>query len=120
MRSRYSAHVLRRGDYLHATWSPDTRPAQIGTGIETGIETRIETSNEVTWLGLKIKRVELGGPTDDTGLVEFVARFKTAGRGHRMHELSRFTRHRGNWVYLDGEQIPPTTPSKKKRGATRR
>ena len=39
---------------------------------------------------------------DNEGVVEFVARFKIAGRGHRLHEISRFEKVDGRWLYLDG------------------
>ncbi|MBP9654883.1 MAG: hypothetical protein KBE19_10895, partial [Rhodocyclaceae bacterium] len=40
---------------------------------------------------------------DDRATVEFVARYRIAGRGHRLHELSRFVREEGRWFYVDGE-----------------
>ena len=35
--------------------------------------------------------------------VEFVARSKTGGRAHRLHECSRFEKEGGRWNYVDGE-----------------
>ena len=90
MRSRYSAFVLCDEAYLVKTWHPDTRPAEIET---TGVQ----------WLGLKVVRVEDGGAGDDRGTVEFVARYKVGGRGHRLHEVSRFARVDGQWYYVDGD-----------------
>jgi len=43
-----------------------------------------------------------GGADGDEGTVEFIARYKIAGRGYRLHEVSRFIRRDGLWVYLDG------------------
>ena len=34
--------------------------------------------------------------------MEFVARCRVGGRGHRLHETSRFVREAGQWLYLDG------------------
>jgi SEC-C motif-containing protein len=90
MRSRYTAFVLKDKVYLKKTWHPDTCP------------TRIELNDNTHWLELKIKSTQAGEVNDDTGTVEFVARFKIAGRGHRLHELSRFTRCNGQWCYVDG------------------
>ncbi|MCW8963445.1 MAG: YchJ family protein [Gammaproteobacteria bacterium] len=90
MRSRYSAFVLMDEAYLRKTWHPDTCPD------------RIELDDDTRWLGLKIKSTQTGGESDDEGLVEFVARYKIASRGHRLHEVSRFIRRDGLWVYLDG------------------
>jgi len=35
--------------------------------------------------------------------VEFVARYKLNGRAFRLHEVSRFARVDGRWLYVDGE-----------------
>jgi SEC-C motif-containing protein len=91
MRSRYCAFVVGDVDYLLASWHPDHRPAQL------------TLNPEQKWLGLKIKATEAGDPEADRGEVEFVARYKIGGRGHRLHERSRFARMDGRWVYLDGQ-----------------
>jgi SEC-C motif-containing protein len=58
---------------------------------------------EVVWSGLRILRVEGGGPDDDTGIVEFVARNTGPhGRGE-LHEVSRFAKRAGRWFYVDGD-----------------
>lgn len=95
MRSRYSAYARRETDYLRATWHPTTRPA------------RLDLKDPVTWLGLRIVAREAGGAEDVTGVVEFIARYKTGGKGHRLHERSRFSRHGGHWVYFGVEPSPP-------------
>ena len=91
MRSRYCAHVLGNVRYLLDTWHPRTRPAQIP----------IESTRR--WLGLDVKDVQAGEAGDIHGSVEFVARFKIAGRAHRLHELSQFKFDNGRWFYVDGE-----------------
>ena len=90
MRSRYTAYVLRDESYLRKTWHPDTCPVFI------------DLDSETHWLGLKIKMTQAGGENDEQGLVEFVARYKVAGRGHRLHESSRFIRCDRRWLYVDG------------------
>ena len=89
MRSRYSAFV--RGDvaYLLSTWHASTRPATLA--LEAGAK----------WLGLEIRRHHISG--QDRAEVEFVARFRVAGRAVRQHELSRFVREDGRWFYVDGD-----------------
>lgn len=89
MRSRYSAFVLDRLDYLLASWHPDTRPASIEPN-EPGLR----------WLGLEVKRHQRQDA--DHATVEFVARSKLGGRAHRLHEVSRFERIDGRWYYRDG------------------
>ena len=91
MRSRYSAFVLNNESYLRFSWHPDTCPKNIHLHEET------------KWLGLSIKSTENGQEMDNTGCVVFVARYKNNGKAVRLHENSRFTRHEGRWVYLDGE-----------------
>ena len=90
MRSRYVAHVLDRADYLLRTWHPATRPATIDREGEL-----------MHWLGLKVVRVAAGGSEDARGIVEFVARYKIAGRAQRLHEISRFVWEDGQWFYWD-------------------
>jgi SEC-C motif-containing protein len=34
--------------------------------------------------------------------MEFVARYKVGGRAQRLHEISRFVREAGQWLYVDG------------------
>ena len=90
MRSRYSAYVLKLATYLLATWHPSTRPSELDLAAD-----------DSKWLGLDVKRHEV--QDDDRAMVEFVARYRIAGRGHRLHELSRFVREDGRWFYVDGD-----------------
>jgi SEC-C motif-containing protein len=94
MRSRYCAYVLGREDYLLRTWHVSTRPARL----------ELDELNRGRWLGLKVLHSETG---DAEAFVEFVARYKLAGRAARMHERSRFLREDGQWYYVNGEQQPP-------------
>lgn len=89
MRSRYSAYVLRNESYLLQTWHASTRPQPPLT--EEGVK----------WLGLEVRRHQRQAQ-DERATVEFVARYRSAGRGHRIHELSNFVREQGRWWYLDG------------------
>ena len=90
MRSRYSAFVLGQSDYLLATWHPSTRPA----GLEP-------LPPGLRWLGLEVRRHHSADEAHAT--VEFVARSKLGGRAERLHEISRFVRENGRWMYLGGE-----------------
>ncbi|MEO7241806.1 MAG: YchJ family metal-binding protein [Variovorax sp.] len=92
MRSRYSAFVEQRVDYLLATWHPSTRPAQLT--LEEGVR----------WLGLEVRSRSM--QDGEHGEVEFVARQRDAsGRASRLHERSRFVREgesdeTARWFYL--------------------
>lgn len=90
MRSRYSAFVLERGDYLQATWHASKRPSKIS--FDSGVK----------WLGLEVRDFKR---IDDTHAeVEFVARQRDqSGRAVRLHERSRFVREAGRWYYVDGD-----------------
>lgn len=90
MRSRYTAYVLGRTEYLLATWHPRTRPGELT--LETGAK----------WLGLEVREHrELDAAHAE---VEFVARWRAAGRAVRLHERSRFERLAdGHWYYVDGD-----------------
>ena len=89
MRSRYSAFVLGRTDYLAATWHASTRPADVAVDPGT------------MWLGLEVRQHTVQDA--DHTEVEFVARYRVAGRGARIHERSRFVREGGRWFYVDGD-----------------
>lgn len=93
MRSRYCGFVSCDEAYLLKTWHPDTRP------------TRVRFDEKQRWLGLSIRSLEAGTQNDHTGTVEFVARYKVDGKGHRLHETSRFEKIDGSWYYLDGEHL---------------
>lgn len=92
MRSRYSAYVLSLRDYLADTWHPSTRP----------IPFELDDTPGLRWLGLDVKRhVDAG---DGTAVVEFIARYKVGGApAVRLHEVSRFERVDGRWLYVDGD-----------------
>ena len=88
MRSRYSAFVLERADYLLATWHSSTRPASLD--FDAGAK----------WLGLEVREHKTTGA--DTAEVELVARYRLDGRAVRLHERSRFVHEDGRWFYVDG------------------
>lgn len=92
MRSRYTAFVLERADYLLATWHASRRPP--GIEFDPGVK----------WLGLDVRQHR---PLDDSHAeVEFVARQKSPGSpAVRLHERSRFVREAGRWYYVDGDQL---------------
>jgi len=95
MRSRYSAYALAQGrgtaapallEYLMNTWHPSTAPAELELG-------------PMNWTGLEVLHRQQSG---DAAVVEFVAHHKVNGRAARLHEVSRFVREAGAWLYVDG------------------
>lgn len=87
MRSRYSAFVRHDETYLLETWQVGTRPAEV------------IFDPEIHWTGLTIQRRHAGGMLDQTGTVEFVARYRAGGRDGEQAEHSRFVREDGRWLY---------------------
>lgn len=90
MRARYSAYALGRMDFLKTTWHPKTCPFDLGAADPKPRQ----------WLGLEVR--DHSCQDDQSAMVEFVARYRIAGRAYRLHERSRFVRHEAHWVYLDG------------------
>ena len=92
MRSRYTAFVQGRADYLLATWHPSHRPASL------------DFDAAAQWLGLEVRGHWVKDA--DHAEVEFVARHRLGGRAVRLHERSRFVREGGRWYYVDGDMLP--------------
>lgn len=90
MRARYSAYVRHDRAFLLASWHPDTCPDAL------------EFDPSIEWLGLEIIDTEAGGALDNTGIVEFRARFSRGDEHLELHERSSFERVNGRWVYIDG------------------
>lgn len=84
MRSRYAAHVVGDGNHLFRTWHPRTRPDDT------------DPDPRVRWTGLEVLAASEDG---DRAVVEFRAHHE----GGVMHEVSRFERRAGRWVYVDGD-----------------
>jgi SEC-C motif domain protein len=103
MRSRYSAYVRGDVDYLEHSLAPEARE-------QFDRSAAAATATSVRWMGLTIRSVRDGGPADETGTVEFVVRFSEGGKKGAHHELSRFRREAGRWVYVDGTIDPVPAP----------
>jgi SEC-C motif-containing protein len=98
MRSRYSAYATGAIDYIHDTLAPEAR-----VGFDRDASAR--WSREAEWLGLEIRRTEAGGPDDQRGIVEFVARYRLDHKDVDHHEVATFRKEEGRWFFADGE--PP-------------
>lgn len=99
MRSRYAAFAQANIAHLAATLAPealsDFDPVETETWIKDG-----------QWQGLEVRSTAAGGPEDETGTVEFVARYKFRGKQFAHHELASFRRVEGRWAYVDGVTDP--------------
>jgi SEC-C motif-containing protein len=94
MRSRYSAYVLGRVEYLLDT----TLPAQ-KEGLDR--EAIAQWSAQSTWLGLDVESAELIGGQPEHAFVTFTARWHDAEGEHRHRERSAFVQHEGRWFFID-------------------
>ena len=88
MKSRYSAFVKKRADYLLSTWHETTRPKEL------------TLDDTIKWLGLEIVSFDDG---EQEAVVEFIARGKISGRAFKQVEKSRFVKEDGRWFYVDGD-----------------
>lgn len=100
MRSRYSAYVLGRVDYLQAT----TLPAQQAALDLEGIR---RWSLNSTWLGLEVNDSVVLGGKPEHALVTFTARWHDQSGEHAHQERSAFVQSSGKWYFID-----PTVPLK--------
>lgn len=101
MRSRYTAYVEHAVDYI------------IGTCIHRGKDdidrkSTSDWSEQSTWLGLNIISVENGGANDTKGTVEFEASYERDGLKEVHHEVAKFIKDKGEWLYEEGRVTPKT------------
>ncbi|OEG72240.1 hypothetical protein BEL05_16160 [Shewanella colwelliana] len=101
MRSRYSAFVLRRHDYLIATHHPDFL-----NGLTRAI---LDSDNQTRWHGLQIINAKKNG---QTGLVTFQAWYLENGKLDAIHEVSQFKWVNGKWLYTEGQQFNAILPKR--------
>lgn len=102
MRARYSAFVEKKLGFIRESLAQSARAGH----DEEGIRKWAEGSE---WLGLKILSTEGGGEGDETGVVEFVARYRAEGRIVAHQERAEFLRENGNWVFVDSAEPRPAT-----------
>jgi SEC-C motif-containing protein len=89
MRSRYSAFVLGKAQYLLDTWHETTRPEEL------------ELDAGMRWLGLEIHQTRAGGSDATRGVVDFEAHYAQSNGQDSQREVSSFVREKGAWFYVD-------------------
>ncbi|WP_166265580.1 YchJ family protein [Marinobacter caseinilyticus] len=87
MRSRFSAFVLGKADYLRQTWHTSTRP------------TSLNLDDSPRWQSLSVLSASQHG---DQGTVHFRAVYKDQADWGYLEEASEFIREFGVWYYLAG------------------
>jgi len=97
MRSRYTAYTRANIEYIKETMAPESRKSFDATTTQQWAEGS-------KWKGLKILDTKRGGPSDMTGMVEFIATYEKEGVGIDHHETSQFRKTKeGQWLFVDGE-----------------
>ncbi len=99
MRSRYTAYVKSKVDYI------------VSTCVETegiDLDSTRKWSEKSNWLGLKIHRTAKGGVDDTAGEVEFSATYVLDGLREEHREIAKFEKKDGRWLYSEGEVVPQT------------
>jgi SEC-C motif-containing protein len=98
MRSRYSAFVNAKTDYIFETTHPEHR-------ADYDHKTTQEWAEHAVWEGLKVVGAKAGGPKDEAGEVEFIVNYVEGGLRHFHHELGAFKRFEGKWYFVDGAAV---------------
>lgn len=98
MRSRYSAFVHLKDEYLRDTHWPSKRS-------EEDPQAFLKTFRQFQWLGLEILETVRGQSQDEDGVVEFVASYHAKGPGE-IRERSHFVKDGNRWYYVEGLTEP--------------
>jgi SEC-C motif-containing protein len=98
MRARYSAYVGAQMDFIFETTHPDHRQGYDHEGTK-------EWAESSEWLGLEIVTTKQGGLKDDTGEVEFIARFREKGALREHHENAQFQKDGEGWYFTEGSMV---------------
>lgn len=92
MRSRYTAYVLQKKQYLLQTWHTKTKPSALNF-----------ENHPVTWLGLEVIDSTTDKDTETSGTVNFLTRYVANGLVCNLQENSRFIKEDDRWYYVNGE-----------------
>lgn len=104
MRARYTAFVTKQiGDFLKDTLVAEKQDQFDLREVEM-------SAREAEGQGFELRAIEGGDEGDETGTVEYVARFRIHGQVQAHHELASFQRQDGRWLYVDGQVNPRQAP----------
>ena len=109
MRARYAAHEKVEVDFIFNSTHPDYRKDYDHKGTKTWAENS-------EWFGLEIIETSQGGPKDDQGEVEFIAKFRDKDGRRSHHERGHFKRKRGKWLFTEGAMVKSKPVSVQKTG----
>lgn len=94
MRSRYTAYVRLKLNYIAATMKG---PA----ANHLNAEEALQWASQLTWLGLEVLSTQAKG---NLGWVEFKAYYEERGEKCCLHERSQFRLEERRWYYIDGHR----------------
>ena len=97
MRARYSAFAKTLVGYIVRTVHPKSRKEVDEADVKNW-------SERSEWLNMEVVATDKGGPEDSEGTVEFIAKYKDAGKLQVYHEIGTFTRENDEWFFVDGER----------------
>jgi len=99
MKSRYCAYAVGDSRYIIKTTHPDN--PDYTDDIKSWEESILNFSRQTYFLGLKIIDFTEG---EEEAFVTFIAHLSSGD----LKEKSRFLKHNGQWMYMDGEFNTPS------------
>ena len=98
MRSRYTAYSQANIGYIVKTMR-----GEAANGFNAAKSQA--WASQASWNGLTVKATKQGNVDDDTGWVEFIARYEDNNGKHFIYEHSEFKKIDGHWYYAAGEYL---------------
>ena len=108
MRSRYTAYAMAAIDYLYRTSGAKIQK-------EFNAEESRKWAESAEWSGIEMLNVVGGGETDETGTVEFVARYSVNGTPFDHHEISSLPKRTGSGSSSTGRSSGPRRSAARRR-----
>lgn len=96
MRARYTAHALKKYDFLTDTTHPEFREG-------ASVEEIQEWSSLMDWERLDIIETSAGTENDQTGEVKFCAHYRVKNIPQELREDAFFRKEGEDWFYVDGK-----------------
>ena len=97
MRSRYSAYVWGKAEYVFDTYALEWKEKQ-------NRQKWLDSFQAINWEGLEIVTVFQGSQKDEYGEVEFIAHYRMNGYPFSLQEHSFFQKEEGTWVYVGAKE----------------
>ena len=102
MRARYTSYTRGNIDFIEKTHAPESR-------ADFDRKSSEKWAKESKWHGLRILATKDGSPSDESGVVNFVAQFEANGERYDHRELATFRKEKGAWLFVDGKSPKPDT-----------